>query len=391
AVVKFYCSDTLLHQGLHVPGRPFGPLSAAHTRRANSFLEELKPSSLERECVEEKCNFEEAHEIFLTREATVNGNQCRSSLCVHGACVDLFQAYACRCEPGYEGRYCNQRESNKGQSDDGLSRSCSCVDGYTLHEDHHNCTPTSSSSCGQLLISRSSYSKPVVGLMPWVVGGEVGKKGESPVGSRQVMVLNARGRLHCGGVLIDLNWVLTAAHCLDKVIRFRVKLGDYERLREEDSEVQLRVVKTFKHPQYNSRPRPLSNYILPVCLPRREMAQRVLHRNGTETVVTGWGKEEVNSSRYSSTLNVIKIPLVERSECSRLMTNNISENVLCAGVLGKPYDACEGDSGGPMVTLHQGTWFLVGLLGIYTKVSNYNEWIEQVRAEWDRTHNPHSG
>lgn len=40
-------------------------------RRANSFLEELKPASLERECVEEKCDFEEAREIFQTREATV--------------------------------------------------------------------------------------------------------------------------------------------------------------------------------------------------------------------------------------------------------------------------------------------------------------------------------
>lgn len=41
------------------------------SRRANSFLEELKPPSMERECVEEKCNFEEAREIFQTREATV--------------------------------------------------------------------------------------------------------------------------------------------------------------------------------------------------------------------------------------------------------------------------------------------------------------------------------
>lgn len=41
------------------------------SRRANSFLEELKPASLERECVEEKCDFEEAREIFQTREATV--------------------------------------------------------------------------------------------------------------------------------------------------------------------------------------------------------------------------------------------------------------------------------------------------------------------------------
>lgn len=35
-------------------------------------------------------------------------------------------------------------------------------------------------SCGQLLIGRSSYSRQIDGLVPWVLGGEVGKKGESP-------------------------------------------------------------------------------------------------------------------------------------------------------------------------------------------------------------------
>lgn len=46
-------------------------------KRANSFLEELKPGSVERECNEEKCNFEEASEIFETKEATVSWRNVR--------------------------------------------------------------------------------------------------------------------------------------------------------------------------------------------------------------------------------------------------------------------------------------------------------------------------
>lgn len=41
-------------------------------RRANWFLEELKPGSLERECKEEQCSFEEAREIFKDTERTVS-------------------------------------------------------------------------------------------------------------------------------------------------------------------------------------------------------------------------------------------------------------------------------------------------------------------------------
>uniref|UniRef100_H3CAT7 Vitamin K-dependent protein C n=1 Tax=Tetraodon nigroviridis TaxID=99883 RepID=H3CAT7_TETNG len=397
------------------------------SRRANSFLEELKPPSLERECVEEKCDFEEAREIFRSREATLefwtvytDGNQCLSNQCVNGTCVDLYQSYACRCNHGYEGRYCDQPQTatscaeDNGHCDhecsdssDGLARSCSCIHGYNLQDDSRTCQPKGPASCGQLLIGRSSYTQSVDGLLPWMVGGEVGKKGESPW---QVLLLNAAGRFHCGGVLIDESWVLTAAHCLENSRTFRVRLGDYERLRSEGSEVTLKVAKAFKHPLYNRRladndisllrletPAPLSDYIVPICLPGRRLAQQVLQRNGTMTVVSGWGKEDLQSSKFSSALNVIKVPLVDTDVCQQTMTHNVTTNMLCAGVVGQRMDACEGDSGGPMVTLYRRTWFLLGLvswgegcgdldkLGIYTKVSNYLDWINQVREGWDNS------
>lgn len=42
-------------------------------RRANSgFLEELKQGDLERECIEEICNYEEAREVFEDEDKTVS-------------------------------------------------------------------------------------------------------------------------------------------------------------------------------------------------------------------------------------------------------------------------------------------------------------------------------
>lgn len=42
-------------------------------RRANTMFEELKKGNMERECVEERCSYEEAREIFEDVKKTVGG------------------------------------------------------------------------------------------------------------------------------------------------------------------------------------------------------------------------------------------------------------------------------------------------------------------------------
>ncbi|XP_073709791.1 vitamin K-dependent protein C-like [Misgurnus anguillicaudatus] len=419
SLLVIFCADRALCKSV------FSSSPKAHmllrSRRANTFMEEFKAPSLERECKEEVCDFEEAREIFNTREATMefwtvylDGNQCDSHPCVNGKCVDLFQDYSCICSPGFEGRRCDLRSTatncsvNNGDCDhdcrkteDGLGRICSCIKGYQLQDNARNCAPKNEASCGQILITKSPYPKQQVKGVQLCFLGTVSKKGESPW---QVLILNHLGKFHCGGVLIDENWVLTAAHCLETSSRFRVRLGDYDRFRPEGTEKTITVKQHFTHPQYNPitrhndiallqllGPATFSNYILPACLPSHDLAEQVLHRNGTLTIVTGWGKKNETDHRYSDTLNFIEIPLVDTKECSKHMMNNLTQNMLCAGVLGQVKDACEVDSGGPMMTLFHDTWFLLGLvswgegcghrdkLGIYTKVSSYLDWIDSVR------------
>lgn len=51
-------------------------------RRANSWLEEVKPGNLERECIEEICDHEEAREVFEITDLTVRnitGTDCTTS------------------------------------------------------------------------------------------------------------------------------------------------------------------------------------------------------------------------------------------------------------------------------------------------------------------------
>ncbi|XP_020822821.1 vitamin K-dependent protein C isoform X3 [Phascolarctos cinereus] len=384
-------------------------------KRANSFLEEIKPGNLERECNEEMCDLEEVQEIFSTREETlaywskyVDGDQCDPHPCHNGTCIDGIGSFQCICTKGWEGRLCghevnytNCSVNNGGcvhyctEDLENQQRYCSCAPGYQESDNPTECKPVVNFPCGK---PKVKYPTPnFEELRIRISGGKPANKGDSPW---QVILLDSRSKLKCGGVLIHSSWVLTAAHCVEHPKYLRVRLGEYDIRRYENSEMDFNIQKAIVHPNYTKSTSDndiallyldksvvFSKYILPICLPNLGLAHRELMKEGTETVVTGWGRQFEESRNRTYTLRFIKIPLASYTKCSQTMQNSISENMLCAGMLGDTRDACEGDSGGPMVTEFRGTWFLVGLVswgegcgrpdnfGIYTKVSQYLHWI----------------
>ncbi|XP_069746533.1 vitamin K-dependent protein S isoform X2 [Narcine bancroftii] len=128
-------------------------------RRANIMIEERKQGSLERECVEEFCNKEEAREVFENTPETEYfypkyldiPDQCIPSQCHHEGsirCVDGKGDFHCVCKEGWQGQRCEEDVDECQSGESGCSHSCHnlpggyrcfCEEGFYKHTDKKTC------------------------------------------------------------------------------------------------------------------------------------------------------------------------------------------------------------------------------------------------------------
>ncbi|GAB0097787.1 CLIP domain-containing serine protease [Sergentomyia squamirostris] len=227
---------------------------------------------------------------------------------------------------------------------------------------------------------------------------------------------------HCGGVLINSNYVLTASHCVngrDIPVDWslhQVRLGEHTVGQDPDCDgddcaptpQDILIEERIPHPNYIPTSRNqvndiallrlssqavYSDFVKPICLPR----DPYLIQNsfvGQSMDVAGWGKTESVSA--SNVKLKVRVNGVSKDSCNaiyRRQNVQIGDSQICAGGE-KGKDSCRGDSGGPLVALNnrgrRPYWFLVGLVsfgpspcgmegwpGVYTRCSSFVDWISQ--------------
>ena len=218
----------------------------------------------------------------------------------------------------------------------------------------------------------------------------------------------------CGGTLISQTLIVTAAHCvIDKdAEKIKVKVGEHDFQKDNETLSALYdVQKVTLHHGYVpetfendiallriSQKVEFNRSVKPICLPLESSGKSKEPRqleDETTAVVIGWGTTFFGGPK-SSILREVNIKLEDAERCARAYSDfNTNENsktilptMICAGENGK--DSCQGDSGGPLNCRHKHSnkWELCGITsfgfqcsaalpGVYTKVDEYLDWIEE--------------
>lgn len=231
---------------------------------------------------------------------------------------------------------------------------------------------------------------------PLIVGGAPAEKGELPF---QVSIQSSSGSHFCGGSLIKKNWVLTAAHCVQSwSASNKIVAGLYDQKDKTGTET-FTAKKVIAHPMFN---RNTLDYDYALLQLSGDSSFRTIDLNKTEIVIpevdqapynvwtSGWGTTSEGSFALPRLLNKVEVPLVTTQACNAATAYNgdITDRMICAGLVAGGKDSCQGDSGGPLfVKQTSGDYLLVGVVswgegcarpnkfGVYAKVNVMVDWI----------------
>ncbi|KAG7239003.1 hypothetical protein INR49_030268 [Caranx melampygus] len=218
-----------------------------------------------------------------------------------------------------------------------------------------------------------------------VYAGEIYGGDEAVPNSRPYMVLLEQhmkngATKHCGGFLLNEDFVVTAAHC--QANNYTVLLGLHN-IHDNEEIQRVSVKETFPHKDYDAAE--LTNDIMLLKLESKAHFNKKVkpiapadQDNGTlpkSCIVSGWGRSNRDNKLMTPALMEVKVTLIHHEWC-------VAENLYCSKGESGP---AEGDSGGPLVCEGQ----VYGLVSFSTeldgsqmycfiKIPVYKTWIDEI-------------
>lgn len=233
-----------------------------------------------------------------------------------------------------------------------------------------------------------------------IVGGENTGLHEFPM---MAGIVDSRlSQVYCGGTIISVKHVLSAAHCvMNRDPSFMgVLIGDHDISTGRDTNSTLfKVARYVMHPSFVSTVRNspydisiitimgqirFTNEIGPACLPFQHSRDSF---SGAVVDILGWGTTEFGGG-ISNILQKAKVSVINLSKCRETFPN-VLDNQMCTFATGR--DACQFDSGGPALWQNPSTGRLVsvGIISygiacgtrnpsVNTRVGAFMDWILSV-------------
>eukprot|EP00123_Amoebidium_parasiticum_P014488 comp22519_c1_seq1/m.34131 comp22519_c1_seq1/g.34131 ORF comp22519_c1_seq1/g.34131 comp22519_c1_seq1/m.34131 type:complete len:603 (-) comp22519_c1_seq1:306-2114(-) len=245
-----------------------------------------------------------------------------------------------------------------------------------------------------------------VGLL---IGGTVAQRAQPWMASLQWRT-DKTFKHYCGGSYVGGGWVLTAAHCVEV---FNSVCFNGMNLLDQSTYQCYPVSRAVSHPKWNSMT--YENDIMMVKIKGDYDGRPILLNDDSDLEavdrslsVDGWGETSsgdmmggedgtpingpiagVNETTYK--MHTITLKVISNEDCSVWGGNIPAElpySMMCtsgAGGIG----TCMGDSGGPLYAVKDVNTFVVGVVSfgskqcdkglptVYTRVSEYGDWIRQ--------------
>ncbi|GLV42088.1 uncharacterized protein CBL_04953 [Carabus blaptoides fortunei] len=229
-------------------------------------------------------------------------------------------------------------------------------------------------------------------LEPRIVGGNiVTDPGQFPYQVSLKLANYQNGHI-CGGSIIDSRHVVTAAHCVLNQKRKELNIWAGGNTLFNNGSFHT-VQHIFIHENYQEDTNKndiaiirVANKFIESSVIKRVKINNNIISDYTKCNISGWGLlsengASTNDMRYAS------IMTLNHTICKTqyLGVVNITDNMLCAGLIDGTKDTCQGDSGGPLICNNR----LAGIVsfgvgcaqatfpGVYTKVSAYTTWIQK--------------